>query len=173
MNYFIYKGINSNTFNSLVVQELPAITKPPIKYQTTTIDGRDGDITETLGYKAYDKEITIGLKDMSELDDIIEWLTGNGELTLSNEPDKYYNAQILNQINFDNDIVITNERHKNLITKAIENLDKAQATIKEGMPVDILEISLKDVLINLGSITGEEAGEEIIKEIFSRFCLGK
>ena len=39
MNYFIYKGINSNTFNSLVVQELPAITKPPIKYQTTTIDG--------------------------------------------------------------------------------------------------------------------------------------
>ena len=79
----------------------------------------------------------------------------------------------LNQINFDNDIVITNERHKNLITKAIENLDKAQATIKEGMPVDILEISLKDVLINLGSITGEEAGEEIIKEIFSRFCLGK
>ena len=101
MNYFIYKGINSNTFNSLVVQELPAITKPPIKYQTTTIDGRDGDITETLGYKAYDKEISIGLKNMSELDSIIEWLTGNGELTLSNEPDKYYNAQILNQINFD------------------------------------------------------------------------
>ncbi len=101
MNYFIYKGINSNTFSSLVVQELPAITKPPVKYTTTTIDGRDGDVIETLGYKAYDKEITIGIKNMTELDDIMEWLTGNGELTLSNEPDKYYNAQILTQINFD------------------------------------------------------------------------
>ena len=79
----------------------------------------------------------------------------------------------LNEINFDNDIVITNERHKNLISKAIENLNKAEKILKDGMPVDIVEISLKDVLSNLGSITGEEAGEEIINEIFSRFCLGK
>ena len=41
------------------------------------------------------------------------------------------------------------------------------------MPVDIIAISLKDVLTNLGAITGEEAGEEIINEIFARFCLGK
>ena len=38
---------------------------------------------------------------------------------------------------------------------------------------DIIAISIKDVLSNLGKITGEEAGEEIINEIFSRFCLGK
>ena len=41
------------------------------------------------------------------------------------------------------------------------------------LPVDIIAISFKDVLENLGAITGEEAGEEIINEIFSRFCLGK
>jgi len=79
----------------------------------------------------------------------------------------------LNEINLDNDIVITNERHKNLISKAIENLNKAKNILKEGMPVDIIAISLKDVLANLGAITGEEAGEEIINEIFARFCLGK
>lgn len=79
----------------------------------------------------------------------------------------------LDEINIDNDIVITNERHKNLISKAIENLDKAKNILKEGMPVDIIAISLKDVLSNLGAITGEEAGEEIINEIFARFCLGK
>ena len=79
----------------------------------------------------------------------------------------------LNEINLDNDIVITNERHKNLISKAIENLNKAENILKDGMPVDIIAISLKDVLESLGSITGEEAGEEIINEIFSRFCLGK
>ena len=79
----------------------------------------------------------------------------------------------LDEINLDNDIVITNERHKNLISKAIENLNKAEDILKKGMPVDIIAISLKDVLINLGAITGEEAGEEIINEIFARFCLGK
>ena len=79
----------------------------------------------------------------------------------------------LNEINLDNDIVITNERHKNLISKAIDNLDKAEEILKQGMPVDIIAISLKDVLSNLAAITGEEAGEEIINEIFARFCLGK
>ena len=79
----------------------------------------------------------------------------------------------LDEINLDNDVVITNERHKNLISKAIENLNKAEKILKEGMPVDIIAISLKDVLENLGAITGQEAGEEIINEIFARFCLGK
>ena len=79
----------------------------------------------------------------------------------------------LNEINFDNDIVITNERHRNLICKAIQNLNRAEETLNNNMPVDIIFISLKDVLSNLGSITGEEAGEEIINEIFARFCLGK
>ncbi len=79
----------------------------------------------------------------------------------------------LNEINFDNDIVITNERHKNLISKAIENLNRAKKVLEENMPVDIVEISLRDVLSNIGTITGEEAGEDIINEIFSRFCLGK
>ena len=79
----------------------------------------------------------------------------------------------LDEINLDNDIVITNERHKNLISKAIDNLDNAESILKNGMPIDIIAISLKDTLSNLGAITGEEAGEEIINEIFKRFCLGK
>ena len=79
----------------------------------------------------------------------------------------------LNQINYDNDIVITNERHKNQIQKAIKNLDKAVKSLEENMPIDIIAISLKDVLENLGEITGEVATEEILNEIFSRFCLGK
>ena len=79
----------------------------------------------------------------------------------------------LNEINFDNEIVITNERHKNIIEKSIINIKKAKNILTDNMPVDILAIALKDVLSNLGEITGEEAGEEIINEIFARFCLGK
>lgn len=79
----------------------------------------------------------------------------------------------LNEINVDNDIVITNERHKIQIQKAIQNLNKAKDSFDNKMPIDIVAIGLKDILTNLGEITGEEASEEIINEIFSRFCLGK
>lgn len=79
----------------------------------------------------------------------------------------------LDVINIDNEIVITNERHKKVIKDAIINLNKSKEALKNNMPIDIIAIGLKDVLTNLGEITGEEASEEIINEIFSRFCLGK
>ena len=78
-----------------------------------------------------------------------------------------------NEINFDGSVLITNQRHKNLISKAIQSLEKANQDLNNNMPVDIIEISLYDVLSDLGAISGEKAGEEVIDEIFSRFCLGK
>lgn len=79
----------------------------------------------------------------------------------------------LNEINSDSEIVITNLRHKNLITKAIENVKKAKETLENSMPTDIIAIFIKEILENLGEITGEEVTEDIINEIFSKFCLGK
>ena len=79
----------------------------------------------------------------------------------------------LNEINLDNEIVITNIRHKNLIAKAIENVKKTKETIKEKMPLDIVAIFIKDILEDLGNITGEVVSEDIINEIFAKFCLGK
>ena len=79
----------------------------------------------------------------------------------------------LNEINLDNDLVITNIRHKNLISKAIENVKKARNTIEENMPVDIIAIFEKNILEDLGNITGEFVTDDIINEIFSKFCLGK
>ena len=79
----------------------------------------------------------------------------------------------LNQISFDNDIVITNVRHKNLIHKAIESINKTKNTLKEKMPIDIVAVYIKDILEDLGNITGEFVTEDIINEIFSKFCLGK
>ena len=79
----------------------------------------------------------------------------------------------LNQINFDNDIIITNLRHKNLIAKALENVKKAKENTLNEMPIDIIAIFIKDILEDLGSITGEFVTDEIINEIFAKFCLGK
>ena len=79
----------------------------------------------------------------------------------------------LNEINLDNDVIITNIRHKNLISKAIENVKGARKTIEENMPVDIVAIFIKNILEDLGNITGEFVTDDIINEIFSKFCLGK
>lgn len=79
----------------------------------------------------------------------------------------------LNEINLDNENVITNVRQKNLITKAIENVKKAKETIEQKMPIDIIAIFIKDILEDLGKITGEVVTEDIIEEIFANFCLGK
>lgn len=79
----------------------------------------------------------------------------------------------LSEINFDNALVITNIRHKNLITQAIQNVKKAKETVENKMPLDIIAIFIKDILGDLGNITGEIVSEDIINEIFSKFCLGK
>ena len=79
----------------------------------------------------------------------------------------------LNEINLDNEVIITNIRHKNLISNAIENVKKARNTLDENMPIDIIAIFVKDILEDLGNITGEFVTDDIINEIFSKFCLGK
>lgn len=68
---------------------------------------------------------------------------------------------------------VTNQRHKEAIESAIKNLDKALYAIEENMPIDIISINLKEILENLGKITGETVSDNIIKEIFKKFCLGK
>lgn len=77
------------------------------------------------------------------------------------------------EISSDNEIIVTNTRHKSLIIKAMESVDKSLETIENKMPIDIIVVYVKDILENLGEITGETVTEDIIKEIFSKFCLGK
>lgn len=79
----------------------------------------------------------------------------------------------LDQINLDNEVLITNLRQKNLITKAIRHIQETKNTMSNNMPLDIVAISIKEILEDLGSITGDEVSEDIIDEIFSKFCLGK
>lgn len=79
----------------------------------------------------------------------------------------------LNEINLDNEVLITNVRHKDLINKAIKQIEETKQIIYNNMPIDIIAIYIKDILEYLGSITGETVTEDIINEIFSKFCLGK
>ena len=100
----------------------------------------------------------------------ISAMTGDGVEELKEKITELFN---LNKIDTDNGVMITNVRHKNLINKAIESIHEAQKTMEDQMPIDIVAINIKNILENLNTITGEEVSEEIIDEIFSRFCLGK
>jgi tRNA modification GTPase len=79
----------------------------------------------------------------------------------------------LNSIEMDNGEILTNIRHKQQIDKAIESIKEVKNTINNNMPIDIIEIYIKQILSDLGKITGDDISEDIINEIFSKFCLGK
>ncbi len=79
----------------------------------------------------------------------------------------------IGKIENENKILITNERHKNQIRKAKEDIMQAIETIKEKMPVDIISVYIKQALEDLGEITGDNVSDDIINEIFKKFCLGK
>ena len=100
-DYIILNGVNSNTITGLLISKLPPITKPKQRTQIEEINGRDGDIVTTLGYSAYDKEIEIGLYGDFDIEDVMAFFNGSGTVIFSNEEDKYYNYQILGQIDYE------------------------------------------------------------------------
>ena len=79
----------------------------------------------------------------------------------------------LGEIRVDDSVVVTNERHKELIKNIQKNTNKSIDTIDNNLPVDITTISIKQMLDEIGRITGTTASEDIIDEIFKKFCLGK
>ena len=99
--YIVLNNIDSRTISGLLISSLAPISKPLVRTQVETVDGRSGDIVTPLGYSAYDKVITIGLTYNYDIDDIIDYFNSEGVVTFSNEPDKYYKYAIYEQIDFE------------------------------------------------------------------------
>ncbi len=95
---------------------------------------------------------------------------GNGIEELYNEIEKMFQIQNLET---DGEIIITNIRHKNQIENGLKNINEAIKAVNNNLPIDIISISIKQTLEDLGKITGANVSEDIINEIFSKFCLGK
>ena len=100
----------------------------------------------------------------------ISAVTKEGIEDLYNEIIKMFN---INKIEATNETVITNVRHKNQIDKAVKSIKEAINVAKERQTEDILAIYIKQTLEDLGEITGDNVSEDIINEIFAKFCLGK
>ncbi len=116
-------------------------------------------------------------------------LENNNKIKLLNKPvikisaknkigiEELYNTILnmfeINEIELNDGNIITNIRHKNQITRAVNTLEEALKVIEDRMPIDILAIYLKQTLEEISSITGDNVSQDIIDEIFKKFCLGK
>ena len=78
-----------------------------------------------------------------------------------------------NEIKISDDIIVSNVRHRDQLLKAKENITDSIESIRMGIPVDCIEVDIKNCWENLGEITGDTVKEDIIDKIFSEFCIGK
>lgn len=92
---------------------------------------------------------------MDELSDLIEHMFLSGE------------------ISFNDQVYLTNMRHQAAMEQVQTSLMKVKESISLGMPEDFFSIDLMDAYEALGSIIGESVGEDLVNEIFSKFCMGK
>ena len=92
---------------------------------------------------------------MEELEETIRNMFFEGELKQNNE------------------LVVTNLRHKEALQDALHSLKLVERSIEDGMPEDFYSIDLTSAYASLGKIIGEEVDEDVVNEIFSKFCMGK
>lgn len=77
------------------------------------------------------------------------------------------------ELSFNDEVYITNARHKAALEEADKSLDLVRNSILGGLPEDFFSIDLMNAYENLGKILGESVGENLVNEIFSKFCTGK
>lgn len=95
------------------------------------------------------------------------------ELGIEDIEDKIEELVFSNEIRQTSDVMITNARQKDAIVKAINSAKEALKSIENQMPLDFVEIDVKNIWDSLGNITGETIREDLLDTIFSEFCIGK
>lgn len=76
-------------------------------------------------------------------------------------------------ISVNEELLITNMRHKEALMEALSSLNQVKKSLDANMPEDFYSIDLMSAYASLGKITGEEVEEDLVNEIFSKFCMGK
>lgn len=77
------------------------------------------------------------------------------------------------KIDFNDEMMITNVRHKTAMNEALKSIMLVEQSIQDGMPEDFFSIDLMNAYEQLGTIIGESLEDDLVNEIFSRFCMGK
>ena len=145
------------------------------------LDDNDREIMELLiGRKSiviYNKTDLIAAVDIEEL----RTKTGSPvipvsvveETGISQLEDEIKRMFFHGELSFNDEVYITNARHKAALEEAKESLKLVKGSIEMGMPEDFFSIDLMNAYESLGRIVGESVGEDLVNEIFSKFCVGK
>lgn len=94
-------------------------------------------------------------KGIEEFENVIKEMFFNGDIDLNDE------------------VYITNQRHKEALIEALDSMRLVRKSIDDDMPEDFYSIDLMSAYAALGRIIGEEVGDDLVEEIFSKFCIGK
>lgn len=148
---------------------------------SVALDENDKEIIQLIEHKK-----SIVLLNKSDLEcivseDEIEALTGIAPISISAKEN--HGIQILEEkikelfyqgmIAYHDELYVTNIRHKRLLEEAVESLNLVKDSINNGMPEDFYSIDLMNSYESLGEIIGEAVSEDLVNEIFSKFCMGK
>ena len=113
---------------------------------------------EKLENKTNKRVIPISAKENTGIDDFTDLIK---------------NMFLSGEINYNDEVFITNLRHKEAIIEAYNSIKMVHQSIEDEMPEDFFTIDLMNAYEQLGNIIGEAVNDDLVNEIFSKFCMGK
>ena len=124
------------------------------KTQKSVLDG----ILKELKEKGINEPVLISVEENTGIDDLKK---------------KIIDMFDSSDLDYSHELIITNERHKDLLKKSIGYLNDAKVEVNNGQPIDIVSIYIKKASKTLGEIIGADVTQDVISKIFEKFCLGK
>ncbi len=87
--------------------------------------------------------------------------------------DTLHDMFMSSEVKIGDSTIVNNTRHRDLLMQSKKNMIEAIEAIDINMPIDCIEVDIRNAIENLGEITGDSVGEDIINNIFKNFCIGK
>ena len=151
---------------------------------STALDENDEKIIDAIREKK--AIILLNKSDLTQVtgeDEIKEKLSGTAHRMIAISAKENLGIDVLEEtitemffhgtISFNDEVYITNIRHKNALIQAVESLKLVKQSVENGMPEDFYSIDLMNAYEELGTIIGEAVEDDLVNEIFSKFCMGK
>ena len=131
---FSFNGVYSSTYGVTIAEQLTSVI-PKMRYSTTNIDGYNGSKIIKQGYETIEYQLKINFK-WERLSDIKKWLTGKGKLILPDDTEKYYDAEILDRIEFKKKLIFGEATIKFLLQPIKHNVNPKVVQITQGTVVE-------------------------------------
>ena len=142
----------------------PVVTEENIRYVASKIKKRKKDDSNIIDIKNLDRKTSINRIIKTSMRD------RNGiDIFLESVKDMFFHGDIT----YNDEVYITNTRHKEALQDTYNSLLQVQKSIEDQMPEDFYTIDLMSAYEKLGLIIGEEVEDDLVNEIFSKFCMGK